>query len=52
MYFLLLKTSQKGILSYDEIGSIGGEDTQYFKINSSLITTYDLNNVEIKKYKI
>ena len=52
-YFILIKSDKKSILSFNEIGSIGGENTLYFKISQNLIiTTYDLNNVEIKKITI
>lgn len=53
LYFLLLKSNQNNVLSYDEIGSNGGKDTIYFKINKNLvISTYSLNNIELKKIKI
>ena len=52
-YFLLLKSNKESILSYDEIGNTGGEEILYFKISSNLvITTYNLNNVEVKKREI
>ncbi len=52
-YFVLIKSNQESILSFEEIGNIGGEDTLYFKIDRNfIITTYDLDSVEIKKLKI
>ncbi|MFY7814025.1 MAG: hypothetical protein ACOVRK_02425 [Chryseobacterium taeanense] len=33
--FLLLAANQNGFLSYEEIGSIGGEETKYFKVDKN-----------------
>ncbi|WP_281322099.1 hypothetical protein [Flavobacterium aestivum] len=40
-YFLLLKANKDAFLSYKEIGSLGGEETRYFKIDENYnVVTY------------